>query len=64
VKFRSVGVVRTDCSDDQIRENNDESESVIEIFPEFQEALQGLDGFSNIFALAFLHRLRPDQIGP
>jgi tRNA-Thr(GGU) m(6)t(6)A37 methyltransferase TsaA len=63
VKFRPVGVVRTDCSDDQIKERDHEAESVIEIFPEFQEALQGLDGFSNIFVLAFLHRLRPDQIG-
>jgi len=64
VKFRPVGVVKTDCSDNQIKERDRESESVIEIFQEFQEALQGLDGFSNIFVLAFLHRLRPDQIGP
>jgi len=64
VKFRPVGVVRIDRSDDEVRESHHESESVIEIFPEFQEALQGLDGFSHIFVLGFLHRLRPDQIGP
>jgi len=64
VKFRPVGIARTERSDDEIRESHQESGSVIEIFPEFQEALQGLDGFSHIFVLAFLHRLRPDQIGP
>jgi tRNA (Thr-GGU) A37 N-methylase len=58
-----VGVVRTDCSDGEIKEGDHESESVIEIFPQFQEALHGLDGFSNIFVFAFLHRVRPDQIG-
>ncbi|MGP8068401.1 MAG: tRNA (N6-threonylcarbamoyladenosine(37)-N6)-methyltransferase TrmO [Candidatus Bathyarchaeia archaeon] len=64
VKFHPVGVVRTDRSDDEIKEGGHESESVLEIFPEFQEGLDGLDGFSNIFVFAFLHRLRPDQIGP
>lgn len=63
MKFRPVGVVRTDCSDDEIKERDHEFESVIEIFSEFQDALQGLDGFSNIFVLAFLNRLRPDQVG-
>jgi tRNA-Thr(GGU) m(6)t(6)A37 methyltransferase TsaA len=63
VKFRPVGIARTERSDDEIRESHHESESVIEIFPEFQEALQGLDGFSHIFVLSFLHRLRPDQTG-
>jgi len=64
VKFRPVGVVRTSRSDDEIKESCHESESVIEIFPEYQKALHGLDGFSHVFVLAFLHRLRPDQIGP
>lgn len=63
MKFRPVGIARTERSDDEIRESHHESESVIEIFPEFQEALQGLDGFSHIFVLSFLHRLRLDQTG-
>jgi tRNA-Thr(GGU) m(6)t(6)A37 methyltransferase TsaA len=39
-------------------------EATVEIFPEFQEALDGLDGFSHIFVLSYLHKLRPEQIGP
>ena len=33
-------------------------------FPEYKEALEGLEGFSHIFVIAYFHRLRPEQIGP
>ena len=63
VTFHAVGVVRTQASDDEIRERGRELEATIEIFPEFQEALDGLDGFSHIFVLSHLNRLKPEQIG-
>jgi tRNA-Thr(GGU) m(6)t(6)A37 methyltransferase TsaA len=63
VVFRPVGVVKTKASDDEIRERHEELESTIEVFPEFQEALDGLEGFSHVFVLTFFHRLRPEQIG-
>jgi tRNA-Thr(GGU) m(6)t(6)A37 methyltransferase TsaA len=62
--FRPVGVVRTNASDDEIRERSRELEATIEVFPEFQEGLDGLEGFSHIFVLSFLNRLKPEQIGP
>lgn len=64
VVFRPVGVVRTEASDDEIRERSRELEATIEVFPEFQEGLDGLEGFSHIFVLSFLNRLKPEQIGP
>ena len=63
VIFRPVGVVRTMASDEDVRFRSKESESTIEIYPEFQEALEGLQGFSHIFVLSYLNKLRPDQIG-
>ena len=62
--FRQVGVVRNKATDDEVKETDVEFEATVEIFPEFQEALDGLDGFSHIFVLTYLHRLRPEQIGP
>lgn len=62
--FRQVGVVRTKATDDEVREMSGQMEATVEIFPEFQEALDGLDGFSHIFVLSYLHKLRPEQIGP
>jgi tRNA-Thr(GGU) m(6)t(6)A37 methyltransferase TsaA len=64
IVFRPVGVVRTQASDNEIRERRLESEAIVEIFPEFHEALVGLEGFSHIFVLSYLHKLRPEQIGP
>ena len=63
INLRPVGVVRTDASDDDVRLRATDSESRIEILPEFQEALHGLKGFSHIFVLSYFNKLRPDQIG-
>jgi tRNA-Thr(GGU) m(6)t(6)A37 methyltransferase TsaA len=64
VTFHPISVVRTQASDDEIRERSRELEATIEVFPEFQEGLDGLEGFSHIFVLSFLNTLRPEQIGP
>ena len=63
IKLRPIGVVRTNASDDDVRLHRTESESRIEILPEFQDAIDGLQGFSHIFVLSYFNRLRPDQIG-
>ncbi len=63
VVFQPIGIVRTEGSDDDVRFRSKESESTIEIYPEFQEALDGLQGFSHIFILSYLNKLRPDQKG-
>lgn len=63
VVFRPVGIVRTTGSDDDVRFRSKESESTIEIYPEFQDAIDGLQGFSHIFVLSYLNKLRPDQMG-
>ncbi len=64
VKFRPIGIVRSKASDDMIREEHKDVESTVEIYPEFEEALEGIDGFSHLFILGYFHKLRPDQIGP
>jgi len=63
ILFKPVGLVRTSSSTDEIRLRSKESEAVVEIYPEFQEALEGLEGFSHIFVLGYLNQLRPEQIG-
>ena len=64
IKFSPVGIVHTRASDDMIREGGKGIESTVEIYPEFQEALEGIDGFSHIFILGYFHKLRPEQKGP
>jgi len=64
VAFQPVGVVRTSSSKDEVRLQNKRSDSVIEIYDEFRDALEGLQGFSHVFVLSYLNQLRPEQIGP
>jgi len=64
ITLRPVGVVRRNESDDSIRMRTAESEARIEIFQAFEDALDCLEGFSHIFVLSYLNKLRPDQIGP
>jgi tRNA-Thr(GGU) m(6)t(6)A37 methyltransferase TsaA len=65
VSFRPIGTVNVDASDDEIRNlaHDSELKSRITIFSEFKDGLDGLEGFSHIFVLAYLHKLRPDQTG-
>jgi tRNA-Thr(GGU) m(6)t(6)A37 methyltransferase TsaA len=63
IVLNPIGVIHTDSSDTQIKEEHEDVEAVVEIFPEFEEALEGLDGYSHLLIISYLHKLRPDQIG-
>jgi len=64
ITLRPVGKVRTSASKDEVRLRSKEAESLIEIYPEFRDAMEGLQGFSHIFVLSYFNQLRPEQIGP
>jgi tRNA-Thr(GGU) m(6)t(6)A37 methyltransferase TsaA len=64
IVLKPIGVVHTKTSDNQIKKEHKGVEAVVEIFPEFEEALEGLDGYSHLLLLSYFHKLRPDQIGP
>jgi len=64
IVLQPIGLVRTSASKDDVRLRSKESEAIIEIRPEFQEALEGLEGFSHIFVISYFDQLRPEQIGP
>jgi tRNA-Thr(GGU) m(6)t(6)A37 methyltransferase TsaA len=62
--FRPVGRINAPYSDSEIRAKDKDLEGELEIFPEFEPALEGIDGYSHLFVLAYFDRLRPEQIGP
>lgn len=63
MRWTPVGIVRVSASQDEVREKRKDVLSRVEIFPQFEEALDGLDGFSHIFVIAYLNQLRPEQTG-
>ena len=63
IVLRPVGIVRTSMSKDDVRLRGKESESTLEIYPDYHEALEGLQGFSHIFVFSYFNQLRPEQKG-
>ena len=64
IAFKAIGQVKVQASEADIRSESKEIEAELEIFPEFEAALEGIDGYSHLFVLGYFHKLRPDQIGP
>lgn len=64
ITFKAVGQVRNQASDADVRGASREMEAELEIYPEFESALEGIDGYSHLFVICYFHNLRPDQIGP
>jgi tRNA (adenine37-N6)-methyltransferase len=64
IKFKPVGIVKTQATADEIRKKGAQAAGELEIYPEFAPALDGIDGYSHLFVLVYFDRLRPEQIGP
>ena len=62
IRFKAIGVIHTTASADELKAGGQEGE--LEIYPEFADALDGIDGYSHLFVLTYFDRLRPEQIGP
>lgn len=63
IAFKPIGQIKAQFSDADIRAEGNDLEGELEIYPEFEPALEGIDGYSHLFVLAYFDRLRPDQIG-
>lgn len=63
ITFKPIGMTHTKGSDAEVREKGG-LEGELEIFPEFADGLEGIDGYSHLFVIVYFDRLRPEQIGP
>jgi len=63
IQFKPIGVIHTKASEAEVREKGDR-EGELEIYPEFTDGLEGIDGYSHLFVIVYFDRLRPEQIGP
>jgi tRNA-Thr(GGU) m(6)t(6)A37 methyltransferase TsaA len=64
ITLTPIGIVHTKASPDEIRRKERPIESVVEVYPEYADGLDGLEEFSHIFVLGYFHSLRPEQKGP
>ena len=62
-KFKAIGVIHTPFLEDKgvpIQSARSEAAGVIELFPEYQEGLEGVNEFSHLILLYVLHRATSD----
>lgn len=56
--LRAVGVVRVEASEEEVRERSGELRGTVEVFPEFEEALEGIEEYTHLFLIAYLDRVQ------
>jgi len=64
IHFKPIGQVKTQLSESDIRSEHEDLAGELEIYAEFEPALEGIDGYSHLFVLGYFNRLKTDQIGP
>ncbi|MEM3430724.1 MAG: tRNA (N6-threonylcarbamoyladenosine(37)-N6)-methyltransferase TrmO [Candidatus Bathyarchaeia archaeon] len=62
IMFKPIGYVRTKFNDDEVKEHHPYGvEAEIEILKEYGEALDGIEGFSHIILIFFMHKVTDEQ---
>jgi tRNA-Thr(GGU) m(6)t(6)A37 methyltransferase TsaA len=59
IVLKPIGVVRTESVDDEVKDKTRTSQIIIK--RELAEALGGIDGFSHLFVLFWLHEISAEQ---
>lgn len=61
IRLVPIGLVRVNLSDDEVRREHRGVPGVIEVFDEFAEGLRGIDGFTHIIVVTYLHKVTDEQ---
>ncbi|MCD6242550.1 tRNA (N6-threonylcarbamoyladenosine(37)-N6)-methyltransferase TrmO [Candidatus Bathyarchaeota archaeon] len=56
-----IGIVHTNFDDETVKKSTNGVEGEIEVFKEFNEGLEGIDGFSHLIVTAYLHKVSKEQ---
>lgn len=59
--FNPIGVVRVDLEDDLVKDSFEGVEGRLEIFEEYMKGLEGIDGFTHLIVIAYLHKVTDEQ---
>ena len=62
IVLRPVGFVRTPLSDEEVKESWPHGiEAEIEVLEDYEEALTGIDGFSHLMIIFYMHKVTEEQ---
>ncbi len=60
VELKVIGYVRVDVDDEYVRAHSGAVAGRVEVLPEYEEALDGLEEYSHIFIISILHKIPPE----
>lgn len=61
IVLRPIGIVHVPCSDEEVKRSVLGVEGVIEVFPEYEMGLEGIEEFSHLIIIAYLHKVTEAQ---
>jgi len=53
-----IGVVRVSCEDEDVKTSFDGVRGGIEVYEEFSQGLEGIDGFSHLILVAYMNKVK------
>ncbi len=59
--LRPIGVVRIRASDEEVRRALHGVDGVIEVYDRYVEGLKGLENYSHLVIITYLHRVKPGE---
>ena len=57
IELKPIGIVHVEAGDEEVKSSISGVPGIVEIFPDYEEGLKGLEGFSHIILVTFLHKV-------
>ncbi|MEM1945592.1 MAG: tRNA (N6-threonylcarbamoyladenosine(37)-N6)-methyltransferase TrmO [Candidatus Caldarchaeum sp.] len=61
MEFKIVGYVKVDVDDEYVKAHAGSITGRVEILPEYEDGLDGLEKYSHIFIISVFHKTRPEH---
>ncbi len=61
ISLEVIGYIRVNYPDDYVKEHSGEIEGLVEILPKFVEGLDGIEEYSHILLISYLHKQGADS---
>jgi tRNA-Thr(GGU) m(6)t(6)A37 methyltransferase TsaA len=59
--IKPIGKINTKFDDEAIKNSKNGVKGEIEVFKEYEDGLEGIDGFSHLIIIAYLHKVREEE---
>ncbi len=57
ISFKPIGIVHVRYSDDIVRNSINGVDGIVEVFPEYEEGLETIEGYSHVILVSYLHKV-------